>query len=227
MRMGETDSPTTWSPDSSKPITKLRDNCIKTVITKGRNPKHPGSRKLKLQCTEPEQSWEEAATSQTLLSRNHVTSHRLGVEPPLGLTARYMYEVYTFITHSSGAPSEQTVGLCSAVSQCVPVSVFTIFSVFQCQSSQSSVCSSVSLHNLYTTCKQQAFRYKLSVRGGGPKHVSRGPHKARQFILCDQLPELSSVIEGTRGFIFQEFLDCRDIYFITGLKAQKRSAVPE
>ena len=55
----------------------------------------------------------------------------------------------------------------------------------------------------------------------GLKHVSRGPNAARPFILYDQLPDLSSVTEASRGFKFQEFLDYRYIYFIAGLKAKK------
>lgn len=119
---GETDSPATWLPDSSEPITKCRNNSIK-MITKGRNPKYPGSRQLRLQRTELERSWVEAATSQTPLSLNHATANRLGVEPPLGFTARYRYEVYTFISHISGAPSLNTE----------TASALPLASVFQCQ----------------------------------------------------------------------------------------------
>jgi hypothetical protein len=69
---------------------------------------------------------------------------------------------------------------------------------------------------------QQTARFLLqTLCTRGLKHVSRGPHAARQFILYDQLPDLSSGAIGSRGFIFQEFLDCRGIYFITGLKDQK------
>ena len=106
------------------------------VITKGRNPKYQGSRNLRLQGTELEQSWEEAATSQTPLSLNHVTSNRLGAHSQLWGLCIYFAQFWS-------ALSEQTVCLCSATSQCVSAS---------------------DLHNFYTTCKQHAFCYKLSVR---------------------------------------------------------------
>ena len=144
------------------------------MITKGRNPKYQGSWELRHQCPELEQSWEEAAASPTPLSLNQVTSNRLSVEPPLGLTA---------ISHSSGTPPLNKDR----------ASALPSVSVFQCQ------IFTIFIRHLNSTFSVTNSPYD------GCKHVSRGPHAARQFTLHDQLLTLVQLSKAAAGSSSKNF----------------------
>jgi len=96
----------------------------------------------------------------------------------------------TAISHSSGAPSLNKEW----------ASALPLVTVFQCH------IVTTFIGHVNSTFSVTNSLYEES------KHVSHGPHAARQFILYDQLPDLSSVIDGSCGFIFQESLICRNIY---------------